>query len=370
VTVLTKDSVRQLAGFEPAGHPVVTCYLDVDGGHRSHADLTAAFDHLARRLHGRGPVGKEVEGDLDRLRGWLRGLDRKGVRGAAAFVCGSQSWFETVSVPVRFTDQLVVNQRPAVFQLEAALDEYERFGVLLVDRQQARMFVYELGAVVDRSERFEALARDGADDRGELVKTRVDHQRADQVHHHVKHAAQLAFEVYQRDGFDRLLVGGPPEVRADLEKVLHPYLRERLAGRVECSPGSSEAEVRACAMEAEAKVERKGEAELVARLRDEVGAKGRGVAGLEPTLAALAAQRVDRLFVSEGYEAEGWRCDACGRLATIGRTCPGCGGRMEHTHELVEEAVRAALEQRTRVEVCVGNADLDVLGRIGALLRY
>jgi peptide subunit release factor 1 (eRF1) len=133
---------------------------------------------------------------------------------------------------------------------------------------------------------------------------------------------------------------------------------------------SSENEIRACAMEAEEKAERKGEAELVRRLREEVGAKGRGVAGLAPTLAALADQRVDRLFVSHGYESEGWRCDGCGRLATVGRRCPGCGRTMTHTHDLVEEATRVALEQGTRVEICQGNADLDVLGRIGALLRY
>ncbi len=36
------------------------------------------------------------------------------------------------------------------------------------------------------------------------------------------------------------------------------------------------------------------------------------------------------------------------------------------------EAVTAAAAgtQSCQVEVCVGNADLDVLGRIGALLRY
>jgi hypothetical protein len=38
--------------------------------------------------------------------------------------------------------------------------------------------------------------------------------------------------------------------------------------------------------------------------------------------------------------------------------------------DVVEEAVEAALAQSCRVEICVGNADLDVLGRIGALLRY
>jgi hypothetical protein len=43
---------------------------------------------------------------------------------------------------------------------------------------------------------------------------------------------------------------------------------------------------------------------------------------------------------------------------------------MDKVADIVEEAIDEALGQSCRVEVCAGNADLDVLGRIGALLRY
>jgi hypothetical protein len=43
---------------------------------------------------------------------------------------------------------------------------------------------------------------------------------------------------------------------------------------------------------------------------------------------------------------------------------------MEQIEDVVEEAIDEALSQSCRVEICAGNADLDVLGRIGALLRY
>ena len=52
------------------------------------------------------------------------------------------------------------------------------------------------------------------------------------------------------------------------------------------------------------------------------------------------------------------------------KTCPSCGADMEAIDDVVEEAVEVALSQSARVEICVGNADLDVLGRVGALLRY
>jgi hypothetical protein len=43
---------------------------------------------------------------------------------------------------------------------------------------------------------------------------------------------------------------------------------------------------------------------------------------------------------------------------------------MDHVDDIIEEAVEQALLQSCHVEVCVGNADLDVAGRIGALLRF
>jgi hypothetical protein len=43
---------------------------------------------------------------------------------------------------------------------------------------------------------------------------------------------------------------------------------------------------------------------------------------------------------------------------------------MEQTSDIVEHAIDEAMPQSGRVEVCVANADLDVMGGIGALLRY
>jgi peptide chain release factor subunit 1 len=120
----------------------------------------------------------------------------------------------------------------------------------------------------------------------------------------------------------------------------------------------------------EADVERRKEAEVVARLRDAVGARNRGVAGLDDTLRALVERRVETLLVSSGYTTPGWRCIGCSYVGRIGRRCPVCEQEMLAVDDVIEEAVEEALTQSCEVEICVGNADLDVLGGIGALLRY
>jgi peptide subunit release factor 1 (eRF1) len=195
-------------------------------------------------------------------------------------------------------------------------------------------------------------------------------RHSDEVaHRHLKHAAEVTFAELQRRPVEHVILGGPHEVVAELEGLLHTWVKDRVADRLVISTTAGPEEVRQGALAVEAAVARRHEAALVDRLRDVVGSGG-GVAGLEATLAALVERRVDVLLVSEGYATEGWRCRSCQYLGPMGRRCPLCAKDMDLVDDVVEEAVEEALANKCRVQMVRENADLDVLGRIGALLRF
>jgi peptide chain release factor subunit 1 len=349
VAVLTEADVRALAAFKGTEAPVTSVYLDVDGAHHvRRKDLLHELDALlkpVRRDHREPSVLQDLKKIEDLVRG---GIDRSNVRGLAVFSCSAHGLWRVLELPVTVRSQIVVNHTPAVRQLETVLDEYEAFGVLVADKHKARMFVYELGELVDSSDL--------------LVE--------DHGHDHLKHAADVAFTMLKDDGFERLIIGAPEEIANELESLLHPYLRERVVARCHLRIDASLDEIRQTALEVEADVERRKEAAAVARLRDAVGSHTRGVAGIDETLKAIVERRVDVLLVSSGYTAPGWRCNGCGWIGRRGRTCSVCSAAMHEVEDLVEEAIEEALAQSCEVEVCVGNADLDVLGQIGAILRY
>jgi peptide subunit release factor 1 (eRF1) len=272
-----------------------------------------------------------------------------------------------LAVPVR--NQLVVNHTPHVRQLEAIIHNHERFGVLLADRQRARMFVFEQGELLDRSEHFDQLPRHD-DDHGDWDRDHVRDHAAALAHAHVRRAAQVAFAVHQERALDHLVLSVPADLAPELERELHTYLRSRIAARLGVPASATTAEIKKAAMEVDEQVERAREAELVDRLRDRLGGANGAVAGLEPVLGALNERRVDTLLVSDGFVAPGWRCWSCDCAATKGPRCPACRGDMTRVDDVVEEGVEIALGQSCRVVTCVGNADLDVHGQIGALLRF
>jgi peptide subunit release factor 1 (eRF1) len=372
--VISDERIRSLAAHR--GSPVVTsCYLDVDGRrHPRHVDYEQQLDHLMRQARDRAgelePAAvQSVEGDLHRISVWVKGgFDRSRVRGLAFFCCSAEGFFEVVESPRAVRNEIVLDHTPHVRQLEAVAQEYDRFAVVLVDRQRARLFRFEQGELSERTEVFDAIPR--RHDSGGHSASNIQRHTDELAHKHLKHAGEVTFDEVGRNAIDHLILGGPHEVVAEFEALLHPYLKDRVAARLSIMVTAAPEEVRQAALQVEGELARAAEEAMVDRLRNQVGAGTSGVAGLEPTLRALVERRVETLLVSDGYQAPGWRCPACRWLAVKGRGCPVCGASMELVEDVVEQAVEEALANKCRVEVVRESADLDVLGRIGALLRF
>ncbi len=372
--MISDDRIRSLAAHR--GSPVVTsCYLDVDGRrHPRHVDYEQQLDYLMRHARERAmelepAATQSVEGDLGRISSWVKaGFDRSRVRGLAFFSCSAEGFFEVVESPLPVRNEIVLNASPHVRQLEALVQAYARFAVVLVDRQRARLFRIEQGELSERTEVFDAVPR--RHDQGGRSAANIQRHTDELAHKHLKHAAEVTFDEVGRHPVDHLILGGPHEVVGEFEALLHPYLRERVAARLSIMVTAAPEEIRHAALQVEEAVARAAEEAMVDRLRDQVGAGNAGVAGLESTLRALVERRVETLLISDGYEAPGWRCPSCRWLAVKGRGCPVCGASMQLVEDVVEQAMEEALANKCRVEVVRESADLDVLGRIGALLRF
>ena len=376
---ITDGLLRDLAGFTSEKAPVTSCYLDVDGRRFIRPqDVEPHLDDLLRRGrrrmaatngHDRGAAAS-VEADLRHISDFVRGgLDRSTTRGLAMFSCSADNFWQVVALAVPVPNVIVVNATPHIRVLESVIEQYLRFAVLLVDRQRARILLFEQGQLVEQQEHFDRLPRHD-DDGGQMRRDDLAGHAQAAAAHHLRRAAQAAFAAYQEQAFDHLILGTPDALGREMERELHPWLRERIAARLSIPVGARDDEIAQAALEVEAGVERAREAALVERLRQAVGAGTGAAVGLPDVLAALVARRVETLLVSEGFEAPGWRCRACGHVGLRGRRCPLCTAEMDQVDDVVEEAVEEALNQSCRLSICRANPDLDVLGRIGAVLRF
>ncbi|HEX2031124.1 MAG TPA: Vms1/Ankzf1 family peptidyl-tRNA hydrolase [Actinomycetota bacterium] len=364
--------VRKLADWETGGLPVTSLYLDVDGRRRPRrADFVGRAEDLVRRARDRAPADRDaarsVHRDLERVLRFVRDdFDRRGVRGLAVFACSDAGLWEEVALAAPLRDRLVVRPGPYLLPLEAVLERSEAFCVALVDRAKARLLRASLGQAEEVSDILDEVP--GRHDQGGWAQARLQRHIEDHVLRHLKHVAEVLLRQRQRGAFDRLVLSGPHEVVAELERELHDYVRRAVVERATLPVGASTTDVAALATAVEERLDREREEEAVARVVSERGA-GRAVAGLEPTLEALASGRVETIVVPSDLDSEGFRCPACGRLTVAGSRCPVCGSATEPSVDLLEEAVEVALRQGCRVETVAGDGLAEV-GGIGALLRF
>ncbi len=374
--VLSAELVRSLVKWRGGGKPVVSLYLNVDG--RDHIRAEDYYQHLEGMIRD-AHADASLEPEMERITSFVHhDFERGSNRGLAIFVSGDDLW-QVVALPLPVEDHLIVNSTPHVRGLENMLDDNQTLGVLLTDKQRARLLVIEVGKVTFRDEIVDPLPRHD-DDKGDWGKDHVKTHASSFAKNHLRHAAQQMFEVYKDHHFNHLVLGVAEELKSELERHLHAYLRPKVAGRANLGVNAHDDEVIEASRVLVREKEKATEGQFVERLRAGLPARGVGqstngdssasVAGLDHTLKAIFEKRVDTLLVSEGFVAQGWRCHECQYIATLGRKCAMCGSEMSLVEDVIEEAVEDALAQKCHVEFCRSNADLDVMGQIGALLRF
>ena len=170
-----------------------------------------------------------------------------GTRALAVFACQPADLLEVVPLREPLESRVVLDDSPFVEPLVYA-GQTERWCVLLCNRRVARLFTGP-GDELEETDRIEDDVH-RRHEKGGWSQANYQRSVEKEVEDHIAHTAEVAFALYKRRGFDRLLVGAPDELVGDLEAKLHPYLKERLAGRISCDVENSGLDaVRACAGE-------------------------------------------------------------------------------------------------------------------------
>jgi peptide chain release factor subunit 1 len=301
--------------------------------------------------------------DVERVRDvLLSDVAANGTRAVAVYACGPADLLEVVRLR-RPVENKVVLDRTAFVEPLVLHGTDESWLVLISNRRAARLFVVP-GDALEETDRIVDDVHSQHDQGG---WSQLNYQRSveKEVHDHLVHAADVAFDLYKERGLDRVLVGGPAELLGELKGKLHPYLRERIAGKLGVDiENASLDEVRGEAGRAIEAHMRKYEREALDRLVEAVGRGGRGAAGISQVLDALNQARVETLLIAENFRAGGRRDFEAGLLL------PEDADAGEPVDDIVEPAIEKAIEQSAAPLVVRYHDDLQPLGGIGAVLRF
>lgn len=366
--MLSETDLRELLDFS-ASDPVLSVYLNTDPS-EGNAD--------AHRLRLRNLL-KEVSlnQDVEAIERYFQ-LDYNWAgRAVAVFSCAPRGFLKVFPLGVPVRDLIHVGDRPSVKPLADLLDVYGGYGVVLVDKQGARVFSFHLGELKEQEgmlgEAVKHTKRGGASTRpgtrgGMAGKT---HYEDEIIGRNMKEAVDFSVHFFEENHVRRILIGGTEDNVAMFRGLLPKAWQSLVMGTFPMSMIASHLEVMAKAMQLGRENELQRETRLVERLVTSAAKTDGAVLGFANTLASVQDGRVQTLVMSEGFRCNAYRCKSCGRLfEQNGSPCPVCGGELERIWDGVEAAVNAVMRAGGSVEVIHASSALEQAGSIGAILRY
>lgn len=378
--MISTAEIASLRDFtSPDQNPVVSLYLDVDGSRfPTRADYETEFSILASNIRKTAREGlgfsKDQESWLDAelaAIGQFLALEfrRNGTRGLVIFSCKPEGLWQVNTLKVPVGNRLFVDLKPQVAPLMETLSGFEQVCVLLTNKETARIFRVFAGEITEHTEVLDKVLKHHEQGGWEQAKFQRRHEK--QAREHLKKASEATLEFFKQQRFDRLAAGVAEELWPELEKVLHPYLRERMLGRfaLDINANTNEILARVGALEEERR--RVEASSLLDSLGPELEAGRIYVGGLDDVLAMLNQRRVDLLLVENGFAVPGRQCRICNTVEFEEEVCPVCGRHPETIADVVDEARELAVRQDAQViTVPLGHPAMAQAGKIAARLRY
>lgn len=365
--MLTENDLQELLNVQ-SPHPVLSVYLNIDPADGNAESNKLQLRSMLKDIHLKDDVFA-VERYMDHEYDWSG-------RSVAVFSCAPEGFMKAFSLAVPVRSRVRIGNQPHVKPLADILDAYGGYGVVLVDKQGARLFYFHLGELIEQEgtlgENVRRTKRGGSTFPGRRGGVGGTTNYTEEItERNMKEAAEFASHFFKDKNVRRILIGGTDDNVALFKNLLPKSWQSLVVGTFPMRMTASKDEVMDRALQIGQEAERRREAQLVATVLNGA-AKGRGgVVSLDGTLNALHDGRVQTLLIREGYRAPGYRCTGCGFLtANDLENCPFCSSSFEGIQDAVEMAVHKVMKLGGEVEVLRDDKITDKFGNIGALLRY
>ena len=309
----SQQQIENLARFKDGRYLTTSFYLNTDKSQLIKKEILVSAKNLVTaagaRLEGMN-LEKDQKAsvcrDMDKILEFCILNQATSSKGFGLFSCQGENFWEEILLPHPPRNRLILDHNPYVRPLSQILGRYRRICVFLISRKEAKWHSVYMGEI----SHLETMTADVPKQvrTGGFMGTESQHiQRHIEAHLEdlVKKAAQRTFELFKRDHFDWLFLSCEDSFHEDLERFLHPYLRERLKSRLRVKTTDSSDKILKETLALEEQLNLAAEEETVRRFVAELERGGGPSRASRKPCAGLNVAEVQTLLVSHNFGTEG-----------------------------------------------------------------
>jgi peptide chain release factor subunit 1 len=294
-------------------------------------------------------------------------------QGLALFADGTNGVYARIELPFRLANRVVLEPAPYVRPVLHALSLLEPFIVARVSRDESNVYLVNEWGLAKEDDLTGPWLKTSDPETGELsIKEYFAAARHDTlVELHYKEVAGVLAKWLESSEIRRVVLCAQHEIASNFRRELAPAVAPKVVAEIPFDAAVSVNQMIATARVAANEARHVELVQLVERIREGLGANGRGAGGFEEVEDGLKWAQIQTMVVDRNYRPPGWSCPECNWVGVNPvEHCPTCEEAPIPIGDAVGELMRIAILQRSRVEVAENLPELDQMGRIAALLRF
>ena len=378
--MISHDDIRQLQHY-PSGNDsfILSLYLNVDQSDAANLNrgfetrVDSLFKRVAEDQNSHEDSKQNFETECQRVRQFLRDYVPKG-KALVVFSDARHDFWWQRDLQVELPTGLRWSAKPWVRPLLEVIEEHDRFGVVLIDKQHARILAVDAAGMEQQAEILSDVPNKHATTGTDHIwsQGQMDRDHTNHVQSHAKRVADELAAIIDRMKLNRIVIGGPVEATSVFTGTLPKRIQQMIIGMISAPVDASHDRLNSELRAVQEKAEQEDETKIVDAMITAAMKGERAVLGVSDTLGAVHQGRVYRLVIARDFHVEGKECESCHVLVTdADEKCSFCAGNLEPAPDLINRASHRVLDMGGKVQLVSGEAAVKLAeAGIGAVLRF
>lgn len=373
--MLSREELREIAKMRGDRALFVSLYLNVNPITNVKNNYVIHVKNMLKQTAEKMDKAalKRLNSDIGKIESYILSNKRVFKKGLSILSSQEKDFWKEFHLAVPIKNEIFIDNTPYIKPLLDILDNYQRYAILLVGKESARLFRVHLGEIEEYTEVHSADVPGKHKKGGWFALSEKSYERHTDYHVglHLKDVLKQLDSFLSGEYVGRMVIGGSEEAVAMVRAMLPQTTAAKIIGTFQAEMFASGKEILEKVEPVVRSFEEKEEAKTIDDLLTKAMKNENAVIGMENVLNALQEGRIMKLVILEDYKNIGLSCINCGNLAIQElSSCPYCKGEMQKVNYIVDLVAQKAVEQGAMVEVVSKNKKLEESGSIGAFLRF
>ncbi|MEW6068511.1 MAG: Vms1/Ankzf1 family peptidyl-tRNA hydrolase [Nitrospirota bacterium] len=373
--MFNREELKEIAKIHGEDSFFISLYLNVNPVTNAKNDYVIHLKNMLKQTSEKldKNVLKKINNDLEKIESYVMANKRIFKKGLVVFSSQEKNFWREFHLAIPIKNEIIVDNTPYIKPILDILDNYQRYAILLVGRDSARLFMIHLGEI----EEYTEVHTDDVPGRhkkgGWFSLSEKSYERHIDYHVeiHLKDVLKKLEQFLSHEYVGRLIIGGSEEAVTKIKSMLPQTIADKVIGMFQAEMFANNKDILEKIEPIMQAYEKKKEDEEIDELLTKAMKNENAVIGIEDVLNALQEGRLMKVIFRKDFKKSGLVCKNCGYLSIHDISkCPYCKGELQKVSYIVDLLSQKAVHQGVLVEVVTENKKLQDAGNIGAFLRF